>query len=76
MDYKSAEKDISPTIKYLSWKIPFYIGIIFTIIITLTLIFIKNLFLTKFNNQLINKFYDFFVWSYWDASRRCFRAIL
>lgn len=62
MDYKSAEKDINPTIKYLSWKIPFYLGIIFTIIITLTLIFIKNLFLAKFNNQLINKFYDFFVW--------------
>jgi hypothetical protein len=47
--------------KYIDWKIPFSIGIVFSFTLLFTLIALKYTFLKILNNSVIDKFYSMFV---------------
>jgi len=47
--------------KYIDWKIPFSIGVVFSFTLLFVLIALKNTFLKILNNSIIDKFYSMFV---------------
>jgi len=47
--------------KYIDWKIPFSVGVVFTFTLLFVLIALKETFLKMLNNEVIEKFYSMFV---------------